>query len=175
MAAVTIWSDFGGQKNKVSHCFPIYLPMKWWDWMPWSSFSECWALSQLFHSPLSLWVLKLFSTLILILGSGPRTTGFTEVSSQGTCQLSAGWGSWYWGNPIPQSHGFSVSELHRAGEERTLQNLKQVLSLKQTDHKYAKTPIISQRKIKGIIKTWWTELQMNIQQAHCISYAANLA
>ena len=29
-------------------------PMKWWDKMPWSSFSECWALSQLFHSPLSL-------------------------------------------------------------------------------------------------------------------------
>ena len=28
--------------------------MKWWDQMPWSSFSECWALSQLFHSPLSL-------------------------------------------------------------------------------------------------------------------------
>ena len=29
-------------------------PMKWWDQMPWSSFSECWALSPLFHSPLSL-------------------------------------------------------------------------------------------------------------------------
>ena len=28
--------------------------MKWWDWMPWSSFFECWVLSQLFHSPLSL-------------------------------------------------------------------------------------------------------------------------
>ena len=28
--------------------------MKWWDRMPWSSFSECWALSQLIHSPLSL-------------------------------------------------------------------------------------------------------------------------
>ena len=28
--------------------------MKWWDLMPWSSFSECWALSQLFHSPPSL-------------------------------------------------------------------------------------------------------------------------
>ena len=28
--------------------------MKWWDQMTWSSFSECWALSQLFHSPLSL-------------------------------------------------------------------------------------------------------------------------
>ena len=31
--------------------------MKWWDRMPWSSFSECWALSQLFHSPLSLYLL----------------------------------------------------------------------------------------------------------------------
>ena len=42
MAAVTICSDLGAQENKVSdcfHCFPIYLP--WWDWMPWSSFSEC--------------------------------------------------------------------------------------------------------------------------------------
>ena len=28
--------------------------LNWWDWMPWSLFSECWALSQLFHSPLSL-------------------------------------------------------------------------------------------------------------------------
>ena len=26
---------------------------EWWDRMPWSLFSECWALSQLFHSPLS--------------------------------------------------------------------------------------------------------------------------
>ena len=36
MAAVTICSDFGAPKNKVSHCFPIYLPWKWWDQMPWS-------------------------------------------------------------------------------------------------------------------------------------------
>ena len=28
--------------------------MKWWGRMSWSSFSECWVLSQLFHSPLSL-------------------------------------------------------------------------------------------------------------------------
>ena len=28
--------------------------MKWRDWMPWSLFFECWVLSQLFHSPLSL-------------------------------------------------------------------------------------------------------------------------
>ena len=34
--------------------FPHLFPMKWWDRMPWSSFSECWAFSQLFHSPLSL-------------------------------------------------------------------------------------------------------------------------
>ena len=24
--------------------------MKWWDWMPWSLFFECWALSQLFSN-----------------------------------------------------------------------------------------------------------------------------
>ena len=29
------------------------ISIKWWDQMPWSSFSECWALSQIFHSPLS--------------------------------------------------------------------------------------------------------------------------
>ena len=34
----------------VSHIFA----MKWWDQMPWSSFFECWVLSQVFHSPLSL-------------------------------------------------------------------------------------------------------------------------
>ena len=32
---------------------PHLSAMKWWDQMPWSSFSECWPLSQLFHSPLS--------------------------------------------------------------------------------------------------------------------------
>ena len=33
MAAVTIWSDFGAQENKVWHCFPIYLP--------WSDGTRC--------------------------------------------------------------------------------------------------------------------------------------
>ena len=33
---------------------PHLFATKWWDQMPWSSFSECWVLSQLFHSPLSL-------------------------------------------------------------------------------------------------------------------------
>ena len=27
--------------------------MKWWDWMPWSLFFECWVLKQLFHSLIS--------------------------------------------------------------------------------------------------------------------------
>ena len=56
MAAVTICSDFEAQKNSLTlfPLFPHLFPMKWWDWMPWSSFSEYWALSQLFNSPLSL-------------------------------------------------------------------------------------------------------------------------
>ena len=48
-------------KSDTFHCFPIYFP--WSDGtrchfmpllMPWTSFSECLALSQLFHSSLSL-------------------------------------------------------------------------------------------------------------------------
>ena len=51
---ITICSEFRAQKNKVSHCFHCFpsICMKWWDRMSWSLFSECWALSQLFHSPL---------------------------------------------------------------------------------------------------------------------------
>ena len=41
------------KKNSLS-LFPHLFAMKSWDQMPWSSFSECWALSQLFHSPLPL-------------------------------------------------------------------------------------------------------------------------
>ena len=41
-------------KSDTVSTVPHLFPMKWWDQMPWSSFSECWALSQLFHSPLSL-------------------------------------------------------------------------------------------------------------------------
>ena len=40
--------------------------MKWWDQMPWSSFSEYWALSQLFHSPLSLSSVTIDSLDILL-------------------------------------------------------------------------------------------------------------
>ena len=34
--------------------FPHLFAMRRWDWMPWYWFSECWVLSQLFNSPLSL-------------------------------------------------------------------------------------------------------------------------
>ena len=39
MVAVIICSNFGAQKNKVCHSFPLFLhlfAMKWWDLMPWS-------------------------------------------------------------------------------------------------------------------------------------------
>ena len=56
MAAVTICSDFGAPQNKISHCFH-HSPSVCHELIgldAWSLFSECWALSQLFHSPLSL-------------------------------------------------------------------------------------------------------------------------
>ena len=46
--------------------FPLFshlFAMKWWDWMPWSSFYEYWALSQLFHSPLTF-IKRLFSSFL---------------------------------------------------------------------------------------------------------------
>ena len=36
--------------------------MKWWDQVPLSLFFECWALSQLFHSPLFTFIKRLFSS-----------------------------------------------------------------------------------------------------------------
>ena len=39
---------------KLATISPSICHEMWWDWMPWSLFSECWALSQLRHSPLSL-------------------------------------------------------------------------------------------------------------------------
>ena len=57
MAAVTICSDFGDPQNKVWHCFHCFSV-----YLPWSDGTRChdliflksWALSHLFHSPLSL-------------------------------------------------------------------------------------------------------------------------
>ena len=41
-------------KSVTAFIIPHLFAMKWWDWMPWSSFSECWLSSQHFHSPPSL-------------------------------------------------------------------------------------------------------------------------
>jgi len=40
--------------RKIKSLFPHLFAVKWWDWMPWSLFSEWWVLSQLFHSLVSL-------------------------------------------------------------------------------------------------------------------------
>ena len=40
-------------KSATVSTFSPSVCMKWWDQMPWSYFSKCWVLSQLFHSPLS--------------------------------------------------------------------------------------------------------------------------
>ena len=53
MAAVTICSDSGAKENMFP-LFPQLFAVKRWDQMMSSSFFECWVLSQLFHSPLSL-------------------------------------------------------------------------------------------------------------------------
>ena len=66
MAAVTSCSDFGAPQNKVCHCFysfPIYLP--WSDGkcqMPWSSFSECWALKPSFSLSSFTFIKRLFNS-----------------------------------------------------------------------------------------------------------------
>ena len=57
ISLLTICSDFRAPPNIVCHCFhcfPIYLPWNDGTRCHESLFSECWALSQLFHSPLSL-------------------------------------------------------------------------------------------------------------------------
>ena len=65
MAAVTICSDFGALKYKVCHffhCFSIYL--QWSDGTGCHDliFSECWVLSQLFHSQYFTFIKRLFSS-----------------------------------------------------------------------------------------------------------------
>ena len=69
MAAVTICSDFGAQKNSLTlfPLFPHLFPMKWWDRMPWSSFSECWASVQLFPLSSFTFIKRLFSSSLSVI------------------------------------------------------------------------------------------------------------
>ena len=46
--------------------FPHLFAVKWWDQMPWSYYSECWVISQLFHCPLSSSSLKRFFSSFLL-------------------------------------------------------------------------------------------------------------
>ena len=64
MAVVTICSDFGAPKNKVSHCFPIYFPwsdgtdaMIWVFWM--------WSFKPTFSLSSFTFIKKLFSSSLL--------------------------------------------------------------------------------------------------------------
>ena len=60
MAAVTIRTDFGGQENKICHCFHLFPFCVTWNdelgAMIWVLFCfvlfSCWLSSQLFHVPL---------------------------------------------------------------------------------------------------------------------------
>ena len=68
---VTICSDFRAPQNKVCH-FPLFshlFAMKWWNWMPWSSFSECWVLASFFHSPFTKRLFSSFSLSAIIMVS----------------------------------------------------------------------------------------------------------
>ena len=40
-------------KSVTAYIVSTSICIKWWDQMPWSSFFECWVLSQFFHFPLS--------------------------------------------------------------------------------------------------------------------------
>ena len=68
MAAVTICSGFGAPPKYSLSLFPLFthlFAMKWWDQMPWSYFSECWVLSQLFHS--FTFLKRLFSSSVSVI------------------------------------------------------------------------------------------------------------
>ena len=65
MAALTIYSDLGAKKNKVSHCFDFFLQlfaMKWWDHMPWSSFFWILSFKTVFSLSFFTFIKRLYSS-----------------------------------------------------------------------------------------------------------------
>ena len=84
MAAITICSDFGAQKNKVSHCFPIYFP--------WSVGTGCHdlrflnvELSVQFSSVQSLSRVRLFATPWIAV----RQASLSITNSRGSLRLAS--------------------------------------------------------------------------------------
>ena len=55
--------------------------MKWWYQNPWSSFSECWALSQLLHPLFSLSSSSLSSKTVHYIGTSLRWSSWTQAAS----------------------------------------------------------------------------------------------
>ena len=56
---------FWSPQNKVSHhlhLLPHLFALKWWDQIPWSYFSECWVLNQLFPLSSFIFIKRLFSS-----------------------------------------------------------------------------------------------------------------
>ena len=53
------------EPKKIKSLFPLIphlFAMKWWDWMPWSSFFKCWVLSQLFPLSSFTFIRSLYSS-----------------------------------------------------------------------------------------------------------------
>ena len=69
--------------------FPLLFAIKWWDWMPWFWFSECWVLSQNFHSPLS------------------SSSSYSHILPLQWYRLCI-WGCWYLGILIPAGNASSL-------------------------------------------------------------------
>ena len=67
--------------------------MKWWDRMPWSSFSEYWALSQLFHSPLSL-SSRGFLVYLIFLNTYASLTTLKPLTQFSTTNCGKFWKRW---------------------------------------------------------------------------------
>ena len=99
MAAITICSDFGAQKKKSLTLFPLFphlFPMKWWDQMPWSSFSECWALGQLFSPSSFTFIRRLLSSsslsaISVVSSAYLRCTEMQQIFMYWSCILPHWW------------------------------------------------------------------------------------
>ena len=92
MAAVAVHSDFRAQENKICHCFHFFQSICH-EVMGWSSFFECWVLSQFFHSSLSPLsrdsLVPLISAIRLVSSTYPRLLIFLLAILISACDSSS--------------------------------------------------------------------------------------